>query len=819
MRIIKVVCVSLVLAWLSGAPSVAAPAPPASQTLRVAGLEQPVEILRDRWGVSHIYAKNEHDLFFAQGYNVARDRLFQLELWRRQATGTVAEILGPSEIERDRGTRLFMFRGDLAQELAWYHPRGAAIVGAFVDGINAYIDRTRTDPSLLTPEFAMLGITPGEWTPAVVISRFNGLLENVTEEIDMAQAVRLLGADGVKDLEHFQPPDPVLDLDPAIDASLLTNHILDVYTAFRRPIRFTPDELAPQYRGDAGAVARLDEASGAWAADPREARRDIGSNNWIVAGSRTASRLPMMANDPHRVQQVPSLRYWVHLVAPGWDVIGGGEPALPGVSIGHNQYGAWGLTVFGNDNEDLYVYDTSPANPLEYKYQGAWEPMRVVKDAIAVKGRAPVTVDLKYTRHGPVVYEDTAHHKAYAVRAAWMEIGSAPYLASLRMDQSRDWKEFRDACSYSRIPAENMVWAGVDGTIGYQAVGIEPLRGHWSGLVPVPGDGRYEWDGYLPIEALPHAVNPAQGFWNTSNEYLMPPDYPYSAAMHYLWADPFRASRVAEVLGSGRRFTVADMVQLQNDVLSIPARSLVPLLRDLPMKDARAEDARRRLVAWDYVLDKNSVAAGIYEQWQRHLQADVGEVVVPEAARPFIGRPSLTKVIGWMQAPDGRFGDDPTAGRDALLERSLVESVEELTKRFGSDPAKWTLGAYHRALIHHPLSPALNAGLRADYDVGNEPRSGDSYTIDATGSTDNQRSGGSFKIIADTSDWDNSVGLNNPGQSGDVNDPHYRDLYRLWSRGRYFPIFFSRGKVESVTELRLELRPAAAATTGSRRPR
>ncbi len=807
MRITKLTCRFLALAVTLVPLSAAAPAPPASQTLQAAGLEQPVEILKDRWGVSHIYAKSEHDLFFAQGYNVARDRLFQLELWRRQATGTVAEILGPAEIERDRGTRLFMFRGDLAQELAWYHPRGAAIVGAFVDGINAYIDRTRKDPSLLTPEFAMLGVTPGHWTPAVVISRFNGLLENVTEEIPMARAVDLLGADGVKDLEHFQPPNPVLDLDPAIDAGLLTNHVLDLYNAFRRPIRFTPDELAPQYRGGAGAVARLDEASGAWAADPRAARRDIGSNNWIVAGRRTASRLPMMANDPHRVQQVPSLRYWVHLVAPGWDVIGGGEPALPGVSIGHNQYGAWGLTVFGNDNEDLYVYDTNPANPLEYRYQGAWEPMRVVKDTIAVKGRAPATVDLKYTRHGPVIYEDTAHHKAYAVRAAWMEIGSAPYLASLRMDQARDWKEFRDACSYSRIPAENMVWAGVDGTIGYQAVGIEPLRRHWSGLVPVPGDGRYEWDGYLPIEALPHVVNPAQGFWNTSNEYLMPPDYPYPAAMHYLWADAFRASRVAEVLGSGRRFTVADMVQLQNDVLSIPARSLVPLLRDLPMKDARAEDARRRLLDWDDVLDKDSVAAGIYEQWQRHLQADVRDVVVPEKARAFIGTPGLTKVIGWMQAPDGRFGDDPTAGRDALLERSLVESVDELTKRFGPDPAKWTLGAYHRALIHHPLSPALNADQRAKYDVGHEPRSGDSYTIDATGSTDNQRSGGSFKIIADASDWDNSVGLNNPGQSGDVNDPHYRDLYRLWSRGRYFPIFFSRGKVESVTELRLDLQP------------
>jgi len=811
MRTLKPACLCLALAVVLVPRSIAAREQPAAETLQVAGLEQPVEILRDRWGISHIYAKNEHDLFFAQGYNVARDRLFQLELWRRQATGTVAEILGAGEIGRDTGTRLFMFRGDLGQELAWYHPHGEAIVGAFVEGINAYIDRTRQDPNLLTPEFKMLGITPGTWTPAVVVSRFNGLLANINQELDMAQAVRVLGVEKVKDLEYFQPPDPKLEMDSSIDTSLLSDRILDVYNAFRRPIQFVPEHLALAFRGDGGALAQLKEEATAWAADPGADRRDIGSNNWIVAGNRTPTGYPIMANDPHRVQQVPSLRYWVHLVAPGWNVIGGGEPALPGVSIGHNQYGAWGLTVFGNDSEDLYVYDTNPSNPLEYRYRASWEPMRVIKDTIPVKGQAPVSVDLKYTRHGPVVFEDETHHKAYAVRAAWMEIGSAPYLASLRMDQAGSWEEFREACTYSRIPAENMVWAGIDGTIGYQAVGIEPLRDHWSGLVPVPGDGRYEWDGYLPIKALPHVVNPAKGFWNTSNEYLMPPDYAYPAALHYLWADAFRASRVAEVLGSGRRFTVADMIQLQNDVLSLPGRALVPLLRDLPMSDLRAEDARQRLLGWNYVLDKESVAAGIYELWQRHLLVDMRDLVVPKEAQPFIGTPSLTRTISWLVAPDGRFGADPIAGRDALLERSLNESVEELTKRFGADPARWTLGTYHRALIHHPLSPAMSSELRAKFDVGDLPRGGDGYTIDATGSSDNQRSGGSFKIIADSSNWDNSVGLNNPGQSGDVADPHYRDLYRLWARGKYFPLSFTRAKVDSVTEARLELRPAAAA--------
>ena len=777
-------------------------------TIDLPGLRQPVQLLKDRWGISHIYAQNEHDLFFTQGYNVARDRLFQLELWRRQATGTVAEILGPKELKRDIGNRLFMYRGDLTEELNWYHPHGAAIVEAFVAGINAYIAETGRNPELLTPEFKMLGIKPGKWTPAVVISRFNGLLGNLDQELNMALAIRAVGIEKVKEIEHFQPADPKLELDPAIDASLLSRDIIALYNSYRQPIRFTPDELVAEYRGKSPLLAQFEEkAQWPTALDLSTRQTDIGSNNWVVGGKLTASGFPMMMNDPHRVQETPSLRYWVHLVAPGWDVIGGGEPALPGVSIGHNEFGAWGLTIFGSDSEDLYVYETNPANPSQYKYNGGWETMTGIKESIPVKGQPPETVELKYTRHGPVVFEDKAHHKAYAVRAAWREIGGAPYLASLRIDQAHNWREFEDACSYSRIPAENMVWADSDGNIGYQAVGIAPMRPNWSGLVPVPGDGRYEWQGYLPILALPHVLNPEKGFFNTSNNYLIPPGWPYKEALHYVWTDPFRADAVEEFLRSGRMFSVADMAELQNNDLSIPARSLVPLLRDLPLANAGTRDAAARLLHWNYVLDKDSVAAGIYEMWQRHLTANMRSAFVPHEARDVMGMPELTKIIGWLEAPDGHFGEDPIAGRNAMLAQSLDQAVADLTSRFGADMEKWKLGTYHHATIAHPLSAAMKPDLRAKFDVGALPRGGDSYTVTATGGGDNQTSGGSFKIIVDTADWDNSVGLNNPGQSGDVNSPHYRDLYELWARGKYFPIFYSRAKVESVTESRWDLRP------------
>jgi penicillin G amidase len=770
-------------------------------TLDVAGLSQPVEVLRDQWGINHIYAKNEPDLFFVQGYTAARDRLFQFELWRRQATGTVAEILGPKELKRDIGTRLHMFRGDLKAELNWYHPRGEAIITAYVRGVNAYIAEALRSPSTLPIEFTMLGITPAPWTPEVIISRHNALLSNIGQELNLAQAVRRLGAEKVKEIQYFQGGDPNITPDAAIDLSLLNSSILELYNAFRRPIVF-------------GSAAPAQEP-GALELGPRD--EDIGSNNWVVSGKLTQSGYPLMMNDPHRNQSAPSLRYWVHLVAPGWNVIGGGEPVLPGVSIGHNEYGAWGLTIFGTDSEDLYVYDTNPANPNQYRYRGAWEDMRVVKDTIRVKGAAPVSVDLKFTRHGPVLSEDAAHRKAYALRAAWMEPGAAPYLASLRMDQAKSWEEFVEACTYSRIPSENMVWADRKGNIGYQAVAITPLRPNWSGLVPVPGDGRYEWNGYLPINALPHAANPDKGYLVTANNYLFPPDFQYKEALHYTGADPYRASRISEVLGSGRLHTVADMMRLQNDNVSLPARSLVPLLRGLRPGAGAVGNAHTALLAWNFSVDADSVAAGIYEMWQRRVTANIRDLVVPKEAQPFVGQPSMKRVIDWLHAPDGRFNrgqTDPVAGRDELLSRSLDEAVAELTKKLGPDPSGWQWGQekYHHVLIRHPLADIATPEVRAKLNVGPYPRGGDSYTVSATGGGDNQVSGGSLKIIADTENWDNSLGLNNPGQSGDPASPHYRDLFEIWSRGKYFPIFYSRAKVESVTEARQILTPRAAST-------
>ena len=802
-------------------------------TLAVSGLKQPVAVIRDRWGLNHVYAHNEDDLFMAQGYLAAKDRLFQFEIWRRRATGTVAEILGPRELTRDIGTRLHKFRGDLDAELNHYHPRGKQIIEAYVRGVNAYVDEAMRAPATLPLEFKMLGITPGKWTPEVVISRHQALTSNVPNEVTHVRAIGALGSgDKLKELLWLQGGDPPLTLDPLIDPVTFPADVLKYYNAFRDPIEFQPEDVAAAYRSQSRPAVAAPAVDGADAAASTIARArlaaaavipsrivdlDIGSNNWVVSGTRTQSSMPLLANDPHRVIEAPSLRYWVHLVAPGWNVIGGGEPVLPGVSIGHNEYGAWGLTIFGTDSEDLFVYETNAARPNEYKYQGHWEAMRVVNDTVPVKGQAEAKVELKFTRHGPVLYEDRANHRAYALRAAWMEPGGAPYLSSLRMNQAKTWDEFREACGYNRMPSENMVWVDKTGTIGFQAAGIAPLRA-WSGLLPVPGDGRFEWDGYLPITALPHEANPERGFVATANHYLYPNDYPYPQARHYTWADPYRAHRITEVLDSGKRFNVAEMTRLQNDDLSIAARQLVPLLRDLPFASPAAAKARDLVLQWDSVLDKNSPAAAVYELFVRRLIAAVRDVAIPTAARAVVPGNiiSTKKIIDWLWAPDGRFGADPTKARDALVVAAFEQGVADVTTRFGADMAAWKWGddKLHYALIKHPLSDAVNAETKKKLEVGPFPRGGDGTTVSATGSQDNQVSGGSLKIVADTENWDNSVGLNTPGQSGDPDSPHYRDLFELWARGRYFPVAYSRAKVESVAEKTSTLTPAAAVTSG-----
>lgn len=770
--------------------------------ISINGLTETVEIVRDQWGLNHIYAKNQHDLFFAQGYAAAQDRLFQFEIWRRQATGTVAEILGEKELKRDIGTRLFKFRGDMKVEMNHYHDEGEEIITAYTDGVNAYIEEALQNPDQLPIEFKILAILPQKWTPEVVISRHQGLLGNIGSELQLGRAVAKVGEDKVKDLYWFHPKQPDLKLDPSIKKELLSDDILELYNAYRTTIKFTKEDVVPAYRNTAQEKALTSLFEG------KNDSLSIGSNNWVVSGRKMADGNTYMANDPHRSIAVPSLRYMTHLVAPGWNVIGGGEPEIPGISIGHNEYGAWGLTVFETDGEDLYVYELNPENTNQYKYKGEWMDMETITEIIKIKGQDDQSINLKYTKHGPVTYVDEKNLVAYAVRCAWLEPGGSPYLASLRMGQAKTWEEFREACNYSHIPGENMIWADKKGNIGWQAVGIAPIRNNFSGMVPVPGDGRYEWEGYLPIIQKPNDLNPEKGFIATANQNVIPKDYDKWNAVGYTWADPFRGDRVNEVLAGGNAFTIKDMQALQVDYLSLPARTLTPMLMNLNLS-GQALEARNKLKDWDFKLEANSIEAAIYVAFENQLSALAGQKFIPEELKGITSRIQLTKIIEWLNNPDAHFGANANQKRDELLSEAFNNGLVYLTETLGEDMNIWQYGQekFKHTAMPHALGDLVNAELKAKMNLGPLPRGGNSYTPGSTGGSNRQTSGASFRMIVNTGDWDAAVATNGPGQSGNPESPFYSNLFEPWAKDQYFPVYYSKEKIKEVSVEKTVLKP------------
>lgn len=761
--------------------------------LQLSGLNKPVEIIRDKWGINHIYAKNQKDLFFAQGYAAAKDRLFQFEIWRRQATGTVAEILGERELKRDIGTRLFKFRGDMKTEMNHYHKDGEEIITAYTNGVNAYIEEILKTPKKLPLEFKLLNIKPKKWTPDVVISRHQGLLGNIDEELKIARSVAKIGVQKTKELAWFHPKDPDINIDSKINKELLSHDILELYHAYRQTVKFKPEDVIPEFRNTEKVTALL---------QMNETDNDslaIGSNNWVVSGKLMKDGNTYMANDPHRTIAVPSLRYMAHLVAPGWNVIGGGEPEIPGISIGHNEYGAWGLTVFKTDGEDLYVYDLNPENLNQYRYKDKWVDMNVISETIKVKNQEDISGNFFYTQHGPVAHIDTENLKAYAVRCAWLEPGGAPYLASLRMDQAKNWEEFRAACNYSHIPGENMIWADKEGNIGWQAVGIAPIRNNFSGLVPVPGDGSYEWDGYLPIIEKPHAYNPKKGFLATANQNVTPEDYTHWNAIAYSWSDPYRGDRVNEVLSSGNKMTMDDMKALQVDYLSIPARILVPYLKELSFK-GKVKKAQSFLANWNYKLESDAIEAAIYVAWENEIKESAKQHFIPSDVKGIITGLQMKKIMDYIQHPDSKFKANATQNRDLFLSTTFKKAISNLENTLGTDMNKWQYGQekFKHIYMAHALGSSVTQETKAKLDLGPLPRGGNSYTPGSTGGNNNQSSGGSFRMIVNTGDWDAAISTNGPGQSGDPESSFYSNLFEPWTNDKYFPVYYSRSKIDSV---------------------
>jgi penicillin amidase len=744
---------------------------PVKGEIKMPALKEPVEVLRDRWGIAHIYAKNTHDLFFAQGFVAAQDRLFQIDLWRRQGIGELAEAFGPQYVEADTFARLLKYRGNMDEEWKSYAPDTKEIATAFTDGINAAIDQCGDN---LPIEFQILGFEPKKWKPEDVLGRMSGIYMSQNFRNEIARA-RLVAAVGIDKARWLAPVDPHLD-----------------YSS-----NLKPEDLKAI---DARVLAGYDAATKALSFQPSKRQ----SNNWVVSGDRSTSSKPMLASDPHRAIALPSLRYLVHLHAPGWNVIGGGEPGLPGVAIGHNDRIAWGFTIVGTDQSDIVVDELKPDSRDVYRTETGWEACEKITETIAVKGEKPRSVELRYTRHGPVLFADDK--RAYSLRWAGLLPGGAAYLASLSIDRARNWEEFLQSMERWHAPGENFVYADVDGNIGWIAAALTPVRKKHDGLLPVPGTGGFEWSGFLRTSELPQSFNPKSGWLATANHKILPEGYRHRIGFEF--GSRFRFDRVRTRLTAKEKLTLDDFKSIQHDDVSIPGQRLTKLLRDVDLKDEALEPYAKQLRDWNGKLSLDSKAGPLYAIWLSELQRGLYRPHVPKdllsTAMSLGGLPTL---FAALEKPDERwFGPDPKAGRDRLIRETFAAAVANLKKLPEPRQERW--GALHTVTFRHTLAtrdPALAKVLN----VGPFGRTGDANTPNNTRFDDrfNQVHGATYRHVLDLADWDRGLATSAPGQSGQPGSPHYADLAPLWASGDYFPLAFSRGKVEEVMGNRLMLKP------------
>lgn len=739
----------------------------------ISGLEAPAEIIVDEWGVPHIFAGTHYDAFFVQGFNAARDRLWQIDVWRRRGLGQLAEVFGEQYVEQDRATRLFLYRGDMYREWLAYGSDAKRVAQAFTSGVNAYIDLIGEHPALLPPEFELLDYRPAKWQAEDVVRiRGHGLWGNVSDEVHMALAVCAEGLEKALLANHLEP-EWQTRIPEGLDPCMVPADVLDTYFLAKAPVSFDRPSLAANQ-------ARL-------------ASRDtsIGSNNWVVAPSRTKTGRPILADDPHRMHAVPSLRYISHLVAPGLDVIGAGEPALPGISIGHNDRIAFGLTIFPIDQEDLYFYEKVGD---QYRYGDGQEAFREISETVAVRDSQPVDVTLKYTRHGPVIYETDQH--AFAIRLAWLEPGMAPYFGSVEYMRASNWREFLAALNRWGAPSENQVYADIDGNIGYKPAGMFPVRDGWDGLLPVPGDGRFEWQGFFDMDVLPVEYNPERGFTGTANSMNLPDDYPIEKyPMGFRWNDGWRYDRLWEVLSTQDQHTLDDSDQLQRDYKSLLAAEVI---KRIPAGDFGA--AIELLRDWDGVLDPDSAAAAYYAIWYyRHLRPALA-VYLSSSAPGLMASMDSFAVLEIMSREDA-------ANRVALSIRNAVSDAEIL---LGTDVSQWRWGDLHQIRFKHPLLHLADGELAENMIYPPYARGGSGNTTNNTGFSPADllvSSGASYRQVIDVGNWDAARMTNAPGQSGDPRSPFYDNLLADWANDKSFPLLYSREKILEHEAMRITLVP------------
>ncbi len=781
---------------LAAAQPVAAEPAARSDTRALAGLEAPGRVVTDHWGVPHIEAGSARDAFFLQGYIAARDRLWQIDLWRKRGLGRLSASFGPAFVAQDRAARLFLYRGSMAAEWAAYPAEARGWTEAFAAGINAYVGEIAAGKRPLPPEFDLTGSAPERWTADDIVRiRSHALVANIGNEVARARSLCLGGGPWEPIRIKLEPPHTA-DLPKAFDPCSVPAGVLSDYFLATAPVVFDGRKVAAMSAQQALAMFNADFAS-------------EGSNNWVIDAAHSATGRPILANDPHRAHGVPSLRSVVHLDAPDLHLIGAGEPALPGISFGHNEDTAWGLTIFPIDQEDLYVHALVSAD--SYRFKGGSAPLTRVSETIDIKGEAPRTVTLTFSHAGPVIWSDAT--RAFAVRSVWSQPGGSGYFNASWMYRAKSWSDFETASRHWGAPPLNLVYADRSGDIGWRASGFTPVRALWDGLLPVPGDGTHEWRGLMAADLLPAIRNPVRGWFATANEMNLPKGYPNETRrVGFEWTDRSRIDRIEQVLGAKAKLDLADSMALQTDQTSLLAQRTVALLQGLSGETVEQRGALALLGGWNGEERIDSAAAALFEVWtQRHLRAAVVAAAVPAAARPAFTAPGLDAVVTVLAQPARLLGPDPAAMRKAILLTSLGSAWAETTGLLGADPARWRWGDLHLARFSPATAAIAGPALRRQLEMAPLQIGGSGSTPMATGMRGGSfdvASGASVRMVLDVGAWDNSVFINAPGQSGDPFSAHYRDLYPLWAAGRYAPLLFSRAAVERNAESITNFTPA-----------
>lgn len=755
--------------------------PPLDGKMELKGLNGRIEIIRDEWGVPHIYAEDLHDLLFAQGFVHAQDRLWQMEVNRRAACGQLSEFIGEEGLDADRMSRTFGYARIGARDWDLFRPEQQQIIHSYCAGINAWIGHKSFKKPV---EMSLVGLQPHTWTPLDVMAMSRLLTDQMSwgwyDELIRAKLIDIVGPEAAAELDNTYPKGHAVTLPKGIEYGKIAE----------------PERL---HAMDGPLFPHI-----------------TGSNAWTVSGELTETGKPYLCNDPHLPITTPNIWYEIHLDCPALKVAGVSIAGMPLVPIGHNERISWGITLSFTDIEDLFVEQFTDETCTAYIYKGQVKQSVVYEEAIHIKGRREPFVEKVVTTEHGVVISDILGHADQKLSLASMALRSSDSVWGwFVLNHARHWNDFKDAVRHLTAPGLNIVYADVDGNIGYYNSGKMPVKTKDQSSIPMPGwTGEHDWEAFVPFEEMPHSINPERGYIITCNHKVEPEDFPHY--MGDIYMNGYRAVRLEQLFSEGGKFGPEAFSRMQMDIVSLPGKRFTAHYADLEFQDARCEQARRLLLGWDHVLDTESVGGTLYKVAKYFVVKRLYENDIPDSklidellgqgfnvsfgpANTFLGH-NTTTLLRLLDEGDDSWWIRNYGGSGKLLRDGLTAAVDWLTDRLGKDMSTWKWGRLHRIDMVHALS--VKKPLGDIFNIGPFPVGGDTDTPLQTVTIAPGKYGGeiaapSYRQIIDMSDFDNSKTVMPNGQSGNMASPYFSDQVGDWLAGRYHPMCWTREKVEA----------------------